>query len=108
MKIDYIEFSSPEIKATQDFFARAFGWTFNDYGPEYQELANAGMSGGISAGELAPPLVVLKTTDLEAALAHVIEAGVEITQPIFSFPGGRRFQFREPGGTEMAIWTTDS
>ncbi|MBD9526705.1 VOC family protein [Paracoccus sp. PAR01] len=105
MQIDYLEFSSPDIAATKDFFSRAFGWSFNDYGPEYQELADAGVSGGIAAAPLAPPLVILKAEDLEAALAQVSGAGAEITKPIFSFPGGRRFQFREPGGTEMAVWS---
>ncbi|MDO5657220.1 MAG: VOC family protein [Paracoccus sp. (in: a-proteobacteria)] len=105
MKIDYIEFNSPDLPATKNFFARAFGWGFNDYGPDYQELADVGISGGIAAGEAAPPLVILKTDDLEAALARVSEAGATITRPIFAFPGGRRFQFREPGGTELAVWS---
>ncbi|ABL71682.1 VOC family protein [Paracoccus denitrificans] len=105
MKIDYLEFSSPDLPATKAFFARAFGWSFNDYGPDYQEMADAGLAGGIAAGTLTPPLVILKAEDLEAALARVTEAGATITRPIFSFPGGRRFQFREPGGTEMAVWS---
>lgn len=105
MQIDYIEFSSPDLPATQDFFARAFGWGFNDYGPEYQELADAGVSGGIASGPLAPPLVILKTGDLETALDRVTRSGGRITRPIFDFPGGRRFHFREPGGTEMAVWS---
>ena len=105
MRIDYLEFTSPDISASKDFFARAFGWSFKDYGPDYQELADAGVSGGIAAGPLTPPLVILKTEDLEAALARVTAAGGQITRPIFGFPGGRRFQFREPGGTEMAVWS---
>ncbi|MDO5605852.1 MAG: VOC family protein [Paracoccus sp. (in: a-proteobacteria)] len=105
MKIDYIELTSPDMPATKDFFAAAFGWGFNDYGPEYQELTGAGLSGGIASGAVAPPLVILKTDDLEAALARVTAAGGEITKAIFDFPGGQRFHFREPGGTEMAVWT---
>ena len=105
MKIDYLEFSSPDLPATKAFFREAFGWGFNDYGPEYQELADAGIAGGIAAAALAPPLVILKADDLEAALARVTEAGATITRSIFDFPGGRRFQFREPGGTEMAVWS---
>ena len=105
MKIDYIEFASPDLPATKDFFAQAFGWGFNDYGPDYQELTGAGLSGGIAAGPLVPPLVILKTEDLEAALAKVTAAGAAITRPIYAFPGGRRFHFREPGGTEMAVWS---
>ena len=105
MKIDYIELTSPKLDETKSFFRDAFGWTYNDYGPEYQELANAGIAGGIAAGDLSPPLVILKTDDLEAALDRVTQAGGTITRPIFAFPGGRRFHFREPGGTEMAVWT---
>lgn len=105
MKIDYLEFNSPDIAATKDFFTRAFGWSFNDYGPDYQEIADGGISGGIANASLAPPLVILRADDLEAALAKITQAGAEITKPIFDFPGGRRFQFREPGGTEMAVWS---
>lgn len=105
MQIDYIEFSSPDLQATKAFFAQAFGWNFNDYGPEYQELADAGLAGGVAAAPLAPPLVILKSDNLEQALAQVQAAGGTITLPIFDFPGGRRFQFREPGGTEMAVWS---
>ena len=30
MQIDYLEFSSPDIAATKDFFGRAFGWSYDD------------------------------------------------------------------------------
>ena len=55
MKIDYLEFHSPDLPATKAFFAQAFGWSFNDYGPDYQELADAGIGGGIASGDMAPP-----------------------------------------------------
>lgn len=105
--IDYLEFTSPKLEETQAFFADAFGWSFIDYGPDYRDLRGARLGGGVERGELRPPLPVLKADDLEAMLARVKAAGAEITQEIFAFPGGRRFQFREPGGTEMAVWTTE-
>lgn len=104
LKLDYIEISSTDMSATTRFLTDAFGWQFNDYGPVYQEFANAGVSGGVAAGDAAP-LPILKTDDLEAALQAVTDAGGQITQPIFAFPGGRRFQFRAPGGPEMAVWS---
>ena len=42
MKIDYIEFPSGDLAATQRFFAKAFGWGFVDYGPGYHFAARLG------------------------------------------------------------------
>lgn len=108
LKIDYVEFSSSDVAASKGFFARAFGWGFVDYGPGYQAFADAGLEGGIDgSGETlaGTALVILKTGDLEAALARVEAAGGVVVRPIFGFPGGRRFHFREPGGAEMAVWS---
>ncbi|MDE2445644.1 MAG: VOC family protein [Alphaproteobacteria bacterium] len=108
LKIDYIEFSSGKISATTEFFGKAFGWTFVDYGPEYQALANAGIDGGVDGTAQGPAgmaLVILKAENLEAAEKQVLTAGGTITKPIFTFPGGRRFHFREPSGVEIAVWS---
>lgn len=106
VKIDYVEFVSPDVAASCGFFSRAFGWTYNDYGPDYQEIANAGLNGGItSSPQEAAPLVILKTDDLEAAMESVTSAGGHIVKEIFSFPGGRRFHFREPGGNILGVWS---
>ncbi|MEL6517331.1 MAG: VOC family protein [Pseudomonadota bacterium] len=104
MKIDYVEFSSPDLDATQAFFAKAFGWRFVEYGPDYRDVQGAGLGGGVERGALQAPLVVLKAEDLESAFEIVKAAGAEITKEIFEFPGGRRFEFIEPGGNAMAIW----
>lgn len=105
MKIDYIEFYSPQMEATQGFFAAAFGWEFVEYGPDYRDIQEAGLGGGIERAAQSAPLIVLRSDDLESALAKVREAGAEIVKDIFEFPGGRRFEFVEPGGTRMAVWT---
>lgn len=108
LKIDYIEFSSGDVAASKAFFAKAFGWGFLDYGPQYQAFADAGIDGGIDGtGQAAAgtALVILKTSDLEGALAKVTAAGGVLVKPIFAFPGGRRFHFREPGGAEIAVWS---
>eukprot|EP00752_Nemacystus_decipiens_P018989 g17045.t1 len=104
-QIDYVEFATPDVEKTQAFFSEAFRWSYVDYGPDYKDIKGAGLGGGIERGALRPPLIVLKSDDLEGMLETVRMAGGEITKEIFAFPGGRRFQFREPGGTEMAVWT---
>ncbi|MFK7876187.1 MAG: VOC family protein [Paracoccaceae bacterium] len=104
MKIDYVEFSSPELEATQSFFAKAFGWSFVEYGPDYRDIQDAGLGGGVERSKLRSPLIVLKADDLESAFEIVKAAGAEITKEIYAFPGGRRFEFKEPGGNAMAVW----
>ncbi|MCB9994683.1 MAG: VOC family protein [Hyphomicrobiaceae bacterium] len=108
LRIDYVEFDSADIGASTAFFRKAFGWGFVDYGPEYQGFADAGLDGGIDGSGSGAPgkaLVILKADDLEAALAAVTGAGGDVVRPIYSFPGGRRFHFREPGGNELAVWS---
>jgi predicted enzyme related to lactoylglutathione lyase len=49
--------------------------------------------------------VILYARHLEAMEAKVSGAGGTITKAIFSFPGGRRFHFRDPSGNELAVWS---
>ena len=67
--IDYIEFDSEDLSASRAFFASAFGWRFTDYGPDYLGIEDAKLDGGISRaeGERKLPLVILYTSDLDAA-----------------------------------------
>lgn len=109
-EIDYIEFGVTDMAQAQRFYAAAFDWEFTDYGPEYAGIRKrrGGEAGGLRLlAEVAPggPLVILYSQDLEQTLARVREAGGEVTQEIFEFPGGRRFQFRDPSGNELAVWS---
>lgn len=106
LPIDYIEFTSEILEETQSFFAAAFGWDFVEYGPDYRDIRGAGTGGGLERGASRAPLIVLRADDLEAALEQVRAAGAVITQEIFAFPGGRRFEFLAPGGIALAVWTS--
>lgn len=106
-RIDYIELPAGDLTASKAFYSTAFGWGFTDYGPAYAGFDGAGLDGGLAAPDAAStalPLVILKTDDLEDALQRVLAAGGEITAAIYAFPGGRRFQFRDPAGNELAVW----
>lgn len=112
--IDYIEFPVTDLDRAKRFYGAAFGWTFNDYGGQYVGIRRPGggeheESGGFRPVERTATggvLVILYSEDLEASLARVREAGGEITAEPFDFPGGRRFQFRDPDGHELAVWTS--
>ncbi len=106
--IDYVEFPAGDLARLKGFYGRAFGWSFVDYGPTYAAAQGAGLDNGFQADRdeaPAKPLVILYSQDLEASLAAVTTAGGTITAPIFTFPGGRRFQFSDPSGNELAVWS---
>ncbi|HHH72847.1 MAG TPA: VOC family protein [Sulfuricurvum sp.] len=110
-KIDYIEFPSCDLMATKAFFNECFGWKFKDYGPDYTAFFDAGLMGGFFHSDTASKtqngaaLVVLYSETLEATEKKIKRTGGVVTRPIFSFPGGRRFHFTEPGGNELAVWS---
>ncbi|MEZ5995826.1 MAG: VOC family protein [Hyphomonadaceae bacterium] len=105
--VDYVEFSAQDLSAVKAFYGQAFGWTFQDWGPDYTAFSGAGVEGGFRGGE-APAaggaLVILYADDLEAAERAVTAAGGEIIAR-HEFPGGRRFHFRDPAGNVLGVWT---
>lgn len=107
-RIDNIEFVVSDIPRARAFYDAAFGWTFTDYGPTYLEFSDGRLTGGLTTiGDVRPggPLVIVYAEDLAAAQARVEAAGATITKPIFPFPGGRRFQFLDLDGYELAVWS---
>jgi predicted enzyme related to lactoylglutathione lyase len=105
-KLDYIELPGGDLAPMKAFYGAAFGWRFQDYGPEYAAFAE-GLDGGFDAQAEATktPLPVLYAHDLEAMQARVEAAGGAVVKPIFAFPGGRRFHFHDPAGNELAVWS---
>ena len=108
-RIDYVELpSSTAHELTRAFYAKAFAWDFTDYAPTYAATTNGTTDVGLQGdpGEaLSAPLPVIRVEDLEAAFDAVTKAGGVIAKPIFAFPGGRRFHFIDPSGSELAVWT---
>jgi predicted enzyme related to lactoylglutathione lyase len=107
--IDYVEITVRDLVAAKSFYASAFGWAFNDYGPDYAGIQGEGRElGGLSQTvelRLGGPLVILYSDDLDASVEAVKNAGGNILQEPFSFPGGRRFHFADPSGNELAVWS---
>ena len=108
--IDYIEIAVTDIDVAKAFYASAFGWSLVDYGPDYAGIQGAGGKemGGLrhdSEVRAGGPLVILYSEDLEGSVEAVTAAGGTISEPIYSFPGGRRFHFADPAGNELAVWS---
>ena len=109
-RLNYVELPVGEIGTAKAFYESAFGWSLTDFGPTYACTLTGDTDIGLQgdgAEATKAPLAVIQVDDLEAVLAAVAGAGGTIVRPIFSFPGGRRFQFLDPGGNELACMQAD-
>ena len=111
--ISYIELAAGDLEASKAFYAAAFGWTFNDYGPEYAGIRSAsgdGEVGGLNThgeGGAGGALVLLVSDDVDASLVSVQAAGGRVVEPLEPYPGGRRFTFADPAGTVLGVFQSD-
>ncbi|WP_206788052.1 VOC family protein [Amycolatopsis sp. MtRt-6] len=109
-EIDFAEFPSTSAAASARFFESAFGWAVTPYGPDYTDVRADGLTLGFqsnTAERTSAPLVTIRTDDLATTRKAVEAAGGVVTREPFAFPGGSRFHFREPGGSELAVWTPE-
>lgn len=108
-QIQYIEFISNDFDRIKKFYTEAFGWEFTDWGPEYTAFAGEYVEGGFGQGEPVSGTImpILYSDNPEASLEQVKAAGGVIVKDMFSFPGGRRFEFTDPDGNRLAVWTTE-
>ena len=112
-QINYLEFSTADIERTKLFYGTVFGWTFQDWGPDYISFSaeKCGIDGGFARSDghggapKSSPLVVLYSADLAATEAAIKAAGGSIQVPAFEFPGGRRFHFADGAGNVLAVWS---
>ena len=108
-RIDYVELPSATAhELTRAFYSMAFGWTFADYGLDYAATAGGIVDVGLNGQHddaLSAPLPVIHVDDLDAAFDAVTGAGGVVARAIFAFPGGRRFHFIDPSGSELAVWS---
>lgn len=110
-KLNYVEFAAKNLDATKDFFSSTFDWDFVDYGPDYTAFSNQGLDGGFFRADACSQsltggaLLVFYSADIQTTFDKILINGGEIIRPIFEFPGGYRFHFREPSGNEFAVWS---
>jgi predicted enzyme related to lactoylglutathione lyase len=109
-RLNYVELPVSDVAAATAFYEAAFGWELTDFGPTYACTLTGDTDIGLQADRAEATkaaLPVIQVDDLEATLASVTAAGGTIVRPIFAFPGGRRFQFADPAGNELAVMQAD-
>lgn len=107
-RIDYVEFATTDTAATKSFYGQVFGFTFQDWGPDYISFNDGHLDGGFTRHAAVSghyPLVIFYASDLKAKEKAVRQAGGKIVKDIFDFPGGKRFHFSDPAGNVLAVWS---
>ncbi len=106
--LDYLELPVGSATQEREFYSKAFGWNFTEYGPDYAaheeapcQMALNGTGAEHSSKSILP---VIRVGSIEDARDAVIAAGGTITLDIFDFPGGRRFHFSDPEGLELGCY----
>jgi predicted enzyme related to lactoylglutathione lyase len=107
--IDYVEIYVADVAEAKAFYSTAFGWRFNDYGPDYAGIVapdGDGEAGGLAKGDQQgrSPLVLLISDDLEESERAVRDVGAEVVEGPFDYQGGRRFHFRDPSGNVLGVF----
>ena len=109
-RICFVELPAAAAGPTKSFYSDAFGFVMTDFGPTYSCTMTGDVDLGLQAdGKEASqaPLPVIQVESLEVTESLVKRAGGVITKATFSFPGGRRFHFRDPTGNERAAMQSD-
>ncbi|MBU2978420.1 VOC family protein [Alteromonas sp. C1M14] len=109
--LSYLEYPSRSLPLTKAFFSQVFGWSFTDYGDQYTAFSLENVDGGFYLSDTVNDphkggaLTVFYSDKLNEIREEIEQAGGVISQGIFAFPGGHRFHFKEPGGSEFAVWS---
>ncbi|TLU64898.1 VOC family protein [Thalassotalea litorea] len=113
-KINYLEFPASDLAKVRQFYEQVFQWKFTEYGDTYLAFNDGVIDGGFyqsdnrSSQQSGGVLVVLYSNDIASTENNILTHGGVISTPLFDFPGGRRFHFKDPNGNELAVWTDKS
>lgn len=104
-RFDYLELAVKNLGQAKEFYSKALGFEFTDFGLEYAATTTNDTDIGFhEQKEIIPPLGVICVENLEAAYENVKAAGGNIVVEIFEFPGGKRFEFLDPSGNKIGVW----
>ncbi len=110
--IDYVELAVDDLEQATAFYAAALGWAFNDYGGGYAGIKDPARPnhefGGLNPHPASSRgdgiLALVRSDDVDGALASVLAAGGRIAAELAPYPGGRRFTFADPWGNILGVY----
>lgn len=110
---DWLDLSSPDTRASVDFYTALFGWTFDSAGPESGGYGFFRLDGRIVAalgpltdeGSLPGWTLYFATPDADRTTALVEKAGGRVRfAPFDVFTSGRMAGYTDPTGADFAVW----
>jgi predicted enzyme related to lactoylglutathione lyase len=110
--IDYTEIAVDDLEGAKAFYAKALGWAFNDYGPDYSGIKDpdkpdqefGGLSPHTPSSRGDGVVALVRTANGDEVLANVLAAGGRVTTGMHDYPGGRRFMFADPWGNTLGVY----
>jgi predicted enzyme related to lactoylglutathione lyase len=110
--IDYVELAVDDLAEAKAFYSNALGWAFNDYGDDYAGIKDPSRPGHEFGGLNPQPasargdgvLALVRSDDVDAAVASVVAAGGRVVVELHEYPGGRRFTFADPSGNILGVY----
>ena len=111
----YLEIVTTDIRATSDFYAKAYGWRFEPEAPELGNALVATLPDGSLCGVRAPmhdqekPIVrtYLRVADIDTAVKRAAELGATVALEAMEIPGRGKIAVYFLGGIEQGLWQSD-
>lgn len=108
----YIEIVTPDVDSTCKLYGTAYGWQFEDKGPEWGNSFVATLPNGSLCGirapmhELESPVVrtYLRVSSIEKSVAEARDLGAEILLEAMEMPGHGQIAIYRVGGVEQGLW----
>ncbi|MEU8928081.1 VOC family protein [Kitasatospora sp. NPDC048545] len=110
---DWLDLSSPDTRASVDFYTALFGWTFDSAGPEAGGYGFFRLDGRTVAalgplteeGSAPAWTLYFATLDADRTTELVEQAGGRVRYTPFDvFTSGRMAGYTDPTGADFAVW----
>lgn len=107
---NWVDLTTPQPKAAQDFYGALFGWTYEDAGPApgggryLVAQLDGGAVGGLMQGEAGGWSTYVLADSLDSTAERVIAAGGQVLWDPTDVEHGRVLAFTDPEGAELRAW----
>jgi predicted enzyme related to lactoylglutathione lyase len=100
----WFEIPGNDTEKARAFYTGLFGWSYTDFGGDYQMVNDANPGGAITPGEGSAPVAYFSTEDIDGSVAKVKELGGTAPDPQ-EIPGvGRMTVCQDDQGATFGLY----